>query len=217
MKVLLLGATGRTGKLILGQLIAQGYAVNAIVRDKTKVEISAAGLTVMQGSTLDEALLKLAIQGCDAVISALNVARNNDFPWSALRTPERLMSETMEKVIRVANKAGVKRVIVLSAWGVNETLNDIPWWFKFTIQHSNIKYGYLDHERQEKLLAQSNLNWTAIRPVGLINSKADKKVRVFLDNKTKPSLMISRKSVADFTVQVLKEETYIGSAPAISW
>lgn len=85
------------------------------------------------------------------------------------------------------------------------------------IARSNNGYGYLDHERQEFLLAQSQLNWTAIRPTGLVNLNADKTVNISFENNPKPSLIISRKSVAQFTVKVLEEATFVGSAPVISW
>ena len=84
-----------------------------------------------------------------------------------------------------------------------------------TIQLSNIKYGYLDHERQEKILMDSNMDWTAIRPVALVNSKADKQVKVVLDSSPRPSLIISRRSVAVFTVGVLEKGEYIRMQPVI--
>jgi putative NADH-flavin reductase len=217
MKILLLGATGRTGKLILEQLIMNGHTVNAVVRDKTKIKIASPALSVFTGSTLDKSLIMLAMQGCDAIISALNISRNSDFPWSSLRTSKTLMSDTITNVISIAGSQNIKRLIVISAWGANETFKDIPWWFRWIISHSNIKYGYLDHERQENLLIRSDLDWTAIRPVGLINSNLDRTVKVALNNRVKPSIIISRKSVAQFTVRVLEQHEFIGLAPAISW
>jgi putative NADH-flavin reductase len=214
MKVLLLGATGRTGKLILNELLRRGHSVNALVRDKSKVITISASLTVFEGSTIDPAMLDKAMQNCEAIIGALNISRNSDFPWSALRTPKQLMSATMEGVIPLAQKHQINRVIVISAWGVAETEKDIPWWFKWTIENSNIKYGYHDHERQEDLLAKTDLNWTAIRPVGLTNFGL-KHVQVSIANSPKPSILISRHSVASFTVDVLEQNLYIKQAPAI--
>ncbi|RFZ84231.1 NAD-dependent epimerase/dehydratase family protein [Mucilaginibacter terrenus] len=217
MTVLLLGGTGRTGKLILSELLARGHAVKVIVRNKNKISINSPVLAVFEGSTLDETLMRSAMNGCDAVISALNISRYSDFPWSRLRTPELLMSATIKNVIAIAKEMKLKRVIVLSAWGVNETMADIPWWFRWTIRYSNIKYGYLDHGRQEDLLAASDLDWTAVRPVGLINSKAKKEIKVILNRKDKPSIIISRLDVARFAVKILEENTFLRLAPAISW
>jgi putative NADH-flavin reductase len=126
MKVLLLGATGRTGKLILYQLLERGHAVNVIVRDKAKVKISSPRLTIFEGSTLDEDLLGVALSECNAIISALNISRKSDFPWSALRTPKTLMSDTIKKIIALADSQNIKRIIVLSAWGVSEAASIFP-------------------------------------------------------------------------------------------
>jgi putative NADH-flavin reductase len=217
MRVLLLGATGRTGHLILEELIARRHSIVVVVRDRDKIRISSSKMLVFEGSTLDERLMASAFIGCDAVISALNVSRNSDFPWSALRTPKSLMSDTIKLVISIAKSHRLNRIIVLSAWGAHETINDIPWWFRWTIKFSNIKYGYWDHERQEDLLLESGMNWTAIRPVGLINSKAHKQVKVVINGKTKPSLIINRQSVALFTADVLEKDMYVKMTPAISW
>lgn len=216
-KVLLLGATGRTGKLILAQLLQRGYDVSVIVRNPSKIHLSSPYLNIFEGSTLNTELLTTASEGCQAVISALNISRTNDFPWSPLRTPKTLMSDTVNQLLPVLEKRNIKRVIVLSAWGANETRKDMPWWFSWLIKHSNINYGYLDHERQEHILAQTQLYWTAIRPVGLINSKRDKPVKVSLGNNSKPSLIISRESVAKFAVDILEQAEFIALSPAVFW
>jgi len=216
MKVLLLGATGRTGALILQELLQRGHAVHALVRDENKVKVTSSALTVFEGSTLDGQTLNAAMQGCEAIISALNISRHSDFPWSALRTPENFLSATMKMVISASSQYQIKRVIVISAWGINETRTHIPWWFRWIIDHSNIKYAYRDHERQEQLLRDTDLNWTAIRPAGLINSPAIKPVKVSLGNSPQPSLIIGRKSAANFTVNVLEQGLYIRQAPVIS-
>jgi putative NADH-flavin reductase len=214
MKVLLLGATGRTGKLILQQLIQRGHIVHALVREKSKVNLIAETLTVFEGSTLDADVLSTAMAGCEAIISALNVSRNNDFPWSALRTPVDFLSTTMKNILPLAAKHQLKRIIIISAWGVSETRKDIPVWFRWTMDHSNISPAYKDHELQEQMLAATDLYWTAIRPVGLTNFSL-KPVKISLNNIPKPSLLISRKSVAAFAVDVLEQAAFIGQAPVI--
>ena len=214
MKVLLLGATGRTGKLILQQLIQRGHVVHVLVRDKDKVKLIAQSVTVFEGSTLNADVLSVAMAGCEAIISALNISRNNDFPWSALRTPTDFLSATMKNIIPLATKHQLKRVIIISAWGVNETQKDLPGWFSWTVDNSNISPAYKDHELQEQLLAATNLYWTSLRPVGLTNFSL-KPVKISLNNVPKPSLLISRKSVAAFAVDVLDEAKFIGLAPTI--
>jgi putative NADH-flavin reductase len=180
------------------------------------MKVTSSSLTVLEGSTLDEQTLNAAMQGCEAIISALNISRYRDFPWAALRTPKDFLSATIKKVISATSQHQIKRVIVISAWGVSETRADIPWWFKWIIDHSNIRFAYQDHELQEQLLKKTDLNWTAIRPAGLTNSSSVKPVKVSINNSPKSSLLISRKSVANFTVNVLEQGMYIRQAPVIS-
>ena len=75
---------------------------------------------------------------------------------------------------------------------------------------------YAEHEAEEKLLANSNLNWTAVRPVALNDSKKVKTLKVSFNNLPKPSLYISRQSVAKFIVDIVKSDKYDMKTPTIS-
>ncbi|MES2266206.1 MAG: NAD(P)-binding oxidoreductase [Bacteroidota bacterium] len=214
MRVLLLGATGRTGKLILQQLVTRGHDVHVLVRDKNCIDLISPYINVFEGSSLDADLLNTAMARCDAVISALNISRKNDFPWSALRTPVNLLSATMGNLIPLLAQHQIKRIIILSAWGVSETRKDIPAWFRWTINNSNISFAYKDHELQEQMLMATDLYWTILRPVGLTNFGV-KPVEISLNNRPRPSLLISRKSVAAFTADILEQAELIKLAPTI--
>jgi uncharacterized protein YbjT (DUF2867 family) len=216
MKILLLGATGRTGKLVLRNLLASGFHVNVLVRDKHKVEAQHDHLTIFQGSTLDSQDLKQALQGCSVVISVLNISRNSDFPWDKLRTPEDFLSSTMANLLSVADRATLQKIIICSAWGASGTKNDIPSWFRWVIDHSNVGPAYRDHERQEQLLKATGWLFVIVRPVGLTNSKRPKPVRVTIDNQPKPSLTISRTDTTAFITTQVGEDKYLNQAVTIS-
>ena len=213
MKILLLGATGRTGKLVLEQALAKGYSVNCLARNSKRIEPKDQ-LTVLEGSPNSEADLKQAIAGCEAVISVLNISRKSDFPWSGLRTPKTLLSDTIRLILPLAEAQDLKRITICSAWGVAETINDIPWWFKWTIK--NIKVAYEDHEKQEQILTQSKVNWTIVRPVGLTNFKRKENIRVTSNNQPKPGILISRLSVAKYLVDSLEDDALINKKVVIS-
>jgi len=216
MRILILGTTGRTGCYLLSQASKAGYNVNVLVRDKNRLKVDPGLFTVFEGNATNKAELLAAMQNCDAILSALNISRKSDFPWAKLRTSENFLSASMKNIIEVATALNIQRVIITSAWGVAETKKNIPWWFRFLIDHSNIGYAYRDHERQEELLKNSNLNWTAVRPVGLTNSTKEKDTLVSLDNSPKPNLTISRQNLARFMIRVLKEGMYVRQSPAVS-
>jgi uncharacterized protein YbjT (DUF2867 family) len=216
MKILILGATGRTGRLIVEEALKQGYDLNVLVRDKNKIPFSSKSINVFQGTPTRRADLAAAMQGCEVAISALAVAKASDAPWSKLISPENFVSESMKNVIAEANQQNLKRLITISAWGVLETKKDVPFWFKWMIDYTNLRHVYADHAAQEKLLAASNLTWTAARPVALNDSKKIKTLKVSFNNLPKPSLYISRQSVAKFMVDIVKSDKYDKKSPTIS-
>ncbi len=215
MKILLLGATGRTGKLVLKKALEIGYEVSCLTRNPERIE-KQNGLTVFEGNPNDEADLEKAISDCNAIISVLNISRKSDFPWSSLRTPKKYMSDVMKLLVPMAEKRNLRRISICSAWGVSDTKSDIPRWFKWFIDKSNIGIAYQDHERQEKVVKESKLNWTIVRPVGLTNSKKRENIKETFGNKPKPNLMISRQSLADYLVGSLKREDLVKQEIVIS-
>lgn len=214
-KIIILGASGRTGRLLLRQALDCGYQVNVLVRIKNSFSPRHPNLKIFEGVSTNRTVLAKAMENCEVVVSTLNISRNSDFPWSRLRTPANFLSETISNIISLSSALGINRVIVLSAWGVGDTVDHIPRWFKWFIDHSNIGVAYRDHARQEELLAESELLYTVIRPVGLINSDKEKDTQVSLNNVPKPGLTISRKNVAKFIIEILEKDLYIFKMPVI--
>ncbi len=215
MKLLLLGATGRTGKWVLETALQKGYEVNCLARNSGRIPTKE-GVTVFEGNANNPNDLVKAIQGCQYVVNTLNVSRKSDFPWSSLRTPKDYLSNVMTQLIPIAESQGIDRVVICSAWGVAETKKDIPKWFKWFIDNSNIGAAYQDHERQEVLLTQSKLPWTIVRPVGLTDSNKEQSIRETFNNNPKPSMTIGRKSVARYLVESLTRNDLAGKKVVIS-
>ena len=216
MKILILGATGRTGRLIVEEALKQGYDLHVLVRDESKISFGSKSIKVYQGTPARQTDLAIAMQGCDLVISALGIVRASDAPWSKLITAKNFISESIKNVIAEADQQNLKRLITVSAWGVGETQKEIPFWLRWLINHTNLGPVYAEHEAEEKLLANSNLNWTAVRPVALNECKKIKTLKVSLNNFPKPSLQISRQSVAKFIVDIVKSDKYDMKSPTIS-
>lgn len=216
MKILLLGATGRTGKYVVDEALQQGYELKCLVRDRKKIESSHERLELFEGSLEKTSDLERAIKNCEAIINVLNVSRNSDFPWSKLRTPPTFLSDVMKNLIDVAKKHNIKRVIVCSAWGAAETKNDLPGWFRWLIDNSNVGYAYRDHERQEKLVMESNLLWTIVRPAGLTNFKRSQQIIESYNNNPKPGMTINRISLAKYLVDAIPNERLVYKVPVIS-
>lgn len=216
MKILLLGATGRTGQYVLTEALAQSYDVHALVRDASKVKIQSSKLTLFNGTPENKGSLSEALKDCDAVISTLNISRTSDFPWAPLRTPVDFLENILKHLIEEMNKKGIKRLILTSAWGVGDSRAEIPSWFRWFIDNSNVGKAYAQHEVQERMLNESDLDWTAVRPVGLTNSKKIKELIVSKEGSPTPKLFISRKHTAHFMLDCLDQSNYIKGTPVIS-
>jgi putative NADH-flavin reductase len=216
MKILVLGATGRTGNYIVKEAIDLGMEVNALVRNSSRLLTRHNKLKFFEGSPYLKEDLHKPVEGVDAVISALNVSRKSDFPWSKLVSPADLMSKSIRNTVEVMKEKGVKRIIVISAAGAGDSWENTPGWFRWIINNSNIRYAYADHNKQEELLAGSGLDWTAVRPTGLSGKNSDKDIVITKQDGPKPGFMITRHAVATFILDILKDPNYYGKAPIVS-
>jgi putative NADH-flavin reductase len=216
MKILLLGATGRTGKLVVDEALRQGHELICLVRKPEAIHTRHKQLTIYQGSPERLGDLEGAIQGCEVVITVLNISRNSDFPWSSLRTPKTLLSDVITNLITLSETHVISRLIACSAWGASETKKYLPRSFVWLMDHSNVGFAYRDHERQEELLMKSSLPWTIVRPTGLTNSKRNQEIIESFDNIPKPNFTISRLSVARYSVDAISNKALIHQRPVIS-
>lgn len=217
-KIAVLGATGRTGIWIVKEALQRGHAVNALVREQSSLNIEHPDLTIVKGTPTVAVDLKRVMDGCEAVLSALNISRKNEWwLWSKLSSSPTFLSDVARKLVEVAPEMKVNRFLIVTAWGTGPTKEEIPGWFRFFINNTKIGVTYRDHERQEEVWEKSGLDWTVVRPVGLTNDTEEKPVGVLLETKTtKPANMtISRRMVAHFMLEALEEGTYIQQKPII--
>jgi uncharacterized protein YbjT (DUF2867 family) len=215
-RILLLGSTGRTGKYLLKETLEKGYEVNVLVRDKSKIEINSNKLKIFEGDASNIKDLERSFLGCKIVISALNISRTSDFPWAKLRTPKDYLEQTVQNLIHLNKTNKIDLIMIISAWGVGDTKKDLPFWFRWLIDLSNFRFGYLGHEKQEKLLIASGINHSIIRPVGLTNFETLKPIIITIDHLPRPNILISRKNVAQYMVALLKQKKYFNQAITIS-
>ncbi|KON30350.1 hypothetical protein AC477_05060 [miscellaneous Crenarchaeota group-1 archaeon SG8-32-1] len=215
MKILLFGATGRTGKIILQKALNDGHEVTAIVRDPSKLE--GINVNIIKGTPYDKESVNKAISNCDVVISTLNVSRESDSPWAKLRSPKDMISRSIQNALEEMQENGAKRIIVMGVLGAGESRKKLPLILKIILSTSNLKYAFDDHTKQEELLAKSDTNWTVIRLPMLTDEEGEKDVIVKkLNDNTKLNKKINRTSVARFILKILEDDNYYKSIVAIS-
>lgn len=164
MTIFVAGATGETGRRIVGQLQAQGLAVRALVRDRAKAEPLLPGAELVLGNLEDRDGLAAAIAGCEAVICATG-ARPSLNPLGPF-TVDYLGTQNL---INAAQNQGVDRFILVSSLCVSKLFHPL-----------NLFWGILFwKKRAETFLQDSGLIYTIVRPGGLRNSdEADAPLKI---------------------------------------
>ncbi|MDQ0784744.1 uncharacterized protein YbjT (DUF2867 family) [Streptomyces sp. B3I7] len=198
MKFLVLGATGRTGVHFVKKALDQGHQVTALVRRAdAKVDPRA---QVISGAITDAAVIAAAAEGHDAVISTLG---------NASEAPT-LITDTVRAVIASAKISGVDRFLIVSAFGVGDSLPKTSF-LVHAIVSSMLRKKYEDKVAAEALLKASDLKWTVEYPGPLSNRSNTRYSATVLEDLKKLSLFPStaRENVADFLLRSAVEDTHI--------
>ncbi len=209
MKILILGATGPTGRLIVENAIKQGHQVVALVRSKSKAA-DLAGAELFEGDARDETALTRAIAGCDAVISSLGT------PMSPFREVT-LPSTATKALVDVMKRQGVERLVCITGMGAGDSRGHGGFFYDRVFQPLMLGEVYKDKDRQEAIVKASGLNWTIVRPTVLNDKPPHGEVRAMTDLSVFHGGAISRADVADFVVRQLTDPKWSRKTPLITW
>src|SRR5919107_4738813 len=207
MKVLIIGATGATGKILMREALAMGHEVTALARNPSAVASEEDLLRVVQGNALEVSSVEAAVAGQDAVLSALGTSSTR---------PTTLFSESTHNVIGAMDKHGVRRLVCITGVGVGDSKGHVGFLYDRIIRPFVVRNVYEDKERQEVAIKQSDLEWVIVRPARLTDEPAKGEYRVFLRGSYKAKT-ISRADVADFMLAQVKDGTYVHKTPVISY
>ena len=207
MKVLVLGATGGTGRLIVRDAVAKGHSVVALVRSKASADLP--GARMIEGDARDGAILAHAMDGCDAVVSALGTGMG--------RRKVDLLTVATRAMIRAMTRNGVRRLVCVSALGVGDSRGHGGFVFDRLFQPLLLSEAYKDKEGQEAAIRASALDWVVVRPAMLTNDTARGSVRAFTDLVGVNGGKVARADVARFVVDQLTTDTWLRRTPVILW
>ena len=207
MKILLLGATGRTGKLVIEEAIRRGHKISAIARSPEKLKDYQIDIT--KGTPYDFETVEKALSGCEAVINTLNISRKSDNPWAVLVSPKDLISKSATNAVTAMTKAGINRFIALSTIGAGSSWKTTPAILKFIVSISNLKYAFRDHGRQEEILKDSALDYTICRAPMLSSEISTKGAVAVKEGVNPPKMVLTRNSAAEFFIRIIENEEYI--------
>lgn len=213
--ILLFGATGRTGRQVLKYALDKGYKVTALVRSPEKIIEKSAALTVIKGLPTDVEDVRKAIANCDRVISALNPISEKEMISLKKIQPPRILEKSVQNAIECMRECGIKKIAVVSSVGIGDTYLLAPWFMRLLGKITNFRISFDDHNEQESLIMNSDLNWVIARPVSLNNNEVLQNLVIDYDKKPSP-FKISRKQLAKFLVDCLETEAFFKKALILS-
>ncbi len=209
MKVLVLGATGGTGRLIVRDALAKGHSVVALVRSKARVP-DLPGADMIEGDACDEGALMRALNGCDAVVSSLGTGLS---PFREVS----LLTVATRALVTAMTRNGVRRLVCITALGVGDSRGHGGFVFDRLFLPLLLSHAYKDKDRQEAAIRASSLDWVVVRPAMLTNDPARGSVRAVTDLAGVKGGKIARADVARFVVEQLTTDTWLRRTPVILW
>ena len=160
MKVLVIGATGGTGRQAVRKLLERGHDVTAWARRPSAVANDAKSdrLRVVMGEAQDAGSVDRAVVGQDAVLVAIG-------PRSFKK--DDVHEALMSTLIAAMKRHGVRRIVNLSAWGLNnDEAVTSSIFFKYFFRPVFLRHIWADKQRAEALLTASGLDYVNVEPDG---------------------------------------------------
>lgn len=226
MRILLLGASGRTGAHVITEALSRQHTITALVR-RPDALTSQNNLSIVQGNPMSQADMAKAFASAPAsdpikaVVSTLNNGRTSDLPWAKTTAPNDLLATSARNAVAEMKKYQVKKFVVLGTTGVGSSRANTGWFSNFIIDHSNLKITFDDHFEVQKVLEgeaemDPAFKWVDVRATGLSNGEKFPIKEFGNDGVGGVGWFISRKSVAAFCVDAVEQSLWDGQTPVIS-
>ena len=204
MKILVVGAGGKTGQLVVKEALAAGHEVTAFVHNADEFDIS--GVRVIAGDASDSAKINEAVAQQDAVLDTIG----GKTPYKTTT----LEASAASAIISAMRTNGVRRLVVTSMLGEGDSTQYAPFYEQLLV-HTFLRGANQDKASMEAAVEASDLEWVILRPAILTDNEATGKVRVFGDDDDKAH-KITRADLAAFMVAQLSSDQYLHQAVTIA-
>lgn len=204
-----LGASGRTGRLLVEEAIAAGHEVRAFVRDRSRLPLEHDRLTVIEGDAYAGENVERAVEGTDAVLSALG--RGED-------SPEDLLMVAGEHIMRAMESHGVERFVTLVGAGVRHEDDEVSLGGRLVVGAMRVlaRETLVDARAHVAAVRASDLRWTVVRPPRLVDGEHTGEYRTGTLT-LGPRERISRADVADFMLDCVEHDRSVRELPMVSY
>ncbi len=208
MKLTVFGATGKTGKEVVKQALNEGHQVTAYVRTVSKIDSQHERLEVVQGELSELEKVRVAVQGADAVISALGPINNK---------PVTPLTEGMQVIVIAMKQENVKRIVLATGAGVADP-NDEPKFINHIISTVlKLMAGNVlkDSRGMVDTIKSSELEWVIVRVPRLTENPATGNIKAGYVGKG-VGMQLTRADFAAFMLEQTQADSWLRQAPAIS-
>jgi putative NADH-flavin reductase len=213
-RITLIGATARSGRVIIRQALEQGYTVTGLARSPEKLGIEHERLTLVRGDVRDVESLKNALEGDEVVICMVGKSAPSD-PSAEIGKVD-LYTVMGENLIAAMQAKGNRRLIMASSTGVEhrvdrdatapegDSMSD-AWRF-------NARYLYGDMADMETQIENSGLEYVLLRPGFMVEDPARNDIQVAVDGGTPKQRTITYEDFAEFTLEQVHSDEYLNKA-----
>ena len=210
MKLVVFGGTGATGVLIVREALAAGHDVTVVARTPAKVTEALPRLVVTRGDVTDAESIVPAVDGKDAVLSALGAPSS--------RPPVTIHRVGITNILAAMKRTNVRRLVAISSGGHYEGHNpNASRFFEWIIRPLFLRHIYEDMAAMDALIEASELDWTLLRPPRLLDTPARGRVREAPDIFVLPKGdTIPRADLAKVAVDKVADSTSIRRAIAVA-
>jgi putative NADH-flavin reductase len=203
MKIAIFGATGGTGQELTAHAIDAGHEVTALTRSPEKLTND--DVTIVEGDVLDIDCVKTTIDDTNAVFCLLGKTPGN---------PNDVVSRGTTNILDAMDEQAIDRLVVLTSMGLGASVDLVPWYVR--VANATVLHELMaDKARQEEIVMGSGLEWTIVRPGGLVDEPASGNyvAGTDVDVGARP---IPRADVADFLLDVVESGSYLKAAPVVT-
>jgi len=156
-KVLVAGATGKTGQWVVKRLLHYGIPVRVFSRQSDKaLRIFGEGVEIVNGKIQSTSDIARAVKGCEAVISALGSSS-----YSGESSPAEVDRDGVMRLVDESVKAGVKHFGLVSSLGVTK------WYHPLNLFAGVLQKKWEAEEHVREVFSKQSLSYTIVRPGGL--------------------------------------------------
>jgi uncharacterized protein YbjT (DUF2867 family) len=211
MNIVVFGANGPTGRLLVAQGLDAGYRVTAYTRKPDAFPLEHPQLSVSPGDVNDAAAVSAAIKGTDAVLSVLGV------PYG--KRPITVYSAGITNLIAGMRAHSVSRLACVSSSATDTSAGPHGGWFFEHVLQAYVtgvlgKTLYDDMRRMEAIVTTSNIDWTIVRPSGLFDAQDVSEYDTARDYL--PGAFTSRADLANFVLRQATESEYSRAIAAVT-